>query len=153
MNFDSVITNPDAWKGSGTVSGVHTHTAPIMLTKLASTEDPTSTLDVLHDKVVIEKDLLVKGNLTAPGFTPGHAGDYPANPTFGQIQVTHSIENLGVTTTNGLVSIGPATVNGVFEAEKIKMTDINIENGAVKAKLIESDNATVISTVTPKMST
>ena len=147
MNFDSVVSNPNAWKGSGTVSGVHTHTAPIVVTTLVSNDNSESTLEVLNDTVVIEKDLLVKGTLTAPGFTPGHGSDYPANPTFGQVQITHSIENLGVTTTNGLVSMGPATVNGVFQAETIKLNDINIHDGVVKTKMIESDNATVTGTM------
>ena len=135
MNFDSLIIDTDEWKGSGTISGVHTHTAPIVLTtnaKLASAADETSTLEVLSDKVVIEKDLLVKGNLHAPGFTPGNDGVYPPNPTFSDVTATHSINNMGMTTTAFLHSTGPATVDGVLQAVKVKTIDLETDTLASK---------------------
>ena len=146
MNFDSVIVDTDAWKGTGTVSGVHTHSAPIVLTtnsKLASAEDQTSTLEVLSDKVVVEKDLLVKGTLIAPGFTPGNPGTYPPNPTFSDVTFTHSSTNMGMTNTAFLHVTGPAAVDGVLTAEHIKLNDIDFHDGVVQGKQLTADHATI----------
>ena len=83
MDFGQVVTNPDAWKGSGVVTGVHTYVAPVVVSEIESISDATSKLEVKADQVRITKDLQVDGQLIMAGWPPpGGDMSLPEEPTF-----------------------------------------------------------------------
>ena len=95
MQFGEVTVDPDAWTGSGTVVGTHTHTAPIVFAdggKITNEIDQESTLEVQTTEVVISKGLRVIGQLVAPGFPPpGGDMSLPTDPTFNSVVCTDTL--------------------------------------------------------------
>ena len=53
MNFSTRRVNVNAWKGTGTVVGVHTHTAPVRVAKLEESGDREITVVFKVDVVVV----------------------------------------------------------------------------------------------------
>ena len=98
MQFDQRSINPDLWKGTGTVTGVHTYDNALKLNDraLERTIDETNTVEFNHDGVVIAKDLLVMGNLITPGFPPiGPSTPLPPDPTFRTVRITSGLLSTG----------------------------------------------------------
>ena len=125
MQFGSVRVDPDAWKQTGTVTGVHTYDNTILMNEnvpIAQVADETNTVKFEDGGVVIAQNLRVMGNLVAPGFPPlGPDNPLPPNPTF------------NVVNTNQLITHG----NGIFE--RIHVTGDAQVDGGVTADRVEAD--------------
>ena len=90
MQFGAVAVDPDAWKNTGTVRGIHTYANTLMLqdVPIAREDDTANTVAFEEDGVVIAKNLRVIGQLITPGFPPP-GGDMalPENPNFKSVNI------------------------------------------------------------------
>ena len=144
MNFGQLVTDPNAWKRSGVVTGVHTHVAPVIVSELESISDASSKLEVKADQVHITKDLQVDGQLIMSGWPPpGGDMKLPEDPTFhtvtttgevnvkGQLRATGGTYMGGVLRMAGTVTMDTGivnndlTVSGDSHLQKITMTRLD----------------------------
>ena len=137
MQFGAVSVDPDAWTGTGTVVGTHTHTAPIVLAsggKITNGVDQESSLEVQTTEVVVSKGLRVMGQLIAPGFPPpGGDMSLPTDPTFNSVVCTDTLRIIGETTLEDDVKCDKdLTVQAVVTAGKLESTgEINAVTSVV----------------------
>ena len=166
MQFGTVTVDPDAWTGTGTVVGTHTHTAPIVFAdggKITNEIDQESTLEVQTTEVVISKGLRVIGQLVAPGFPPpGGDMSLPTDPTFNSVVCTDTLRIIGETTLEDNVTCdGDLTVQAVITAGKVESTgEINAQThvvaplvsatSSVTAPHIECTTLTTLGTISAK---
>ena len=95
MQFGTSAVDPNRWTRSGTVVGEHTHIAKLNLATtapLTSAEDNENTISFTEEGVEVAKNLVVLGQLVAPGFPPP-GGDMalPTDPTFATVTTTGDI--------------------------------------------------------------
>lgn len=141
MNFSTRRVNINAWKGSGTVNGVHTHTAPVRVGKLEQTGDTANTVEFKDDEVIVAKDLRVMGQLIAPGFPPpGGDMSLPTDPTFASIHVTSQ--------EHGITVYGPVSAEGAISGGLIESTGEITAQTSLTAPTITTSNIASDGTLT-----
>ena len=112
MNFGTRPIDIDAWKGSGTVSGIHTHSAPVRIKKIQETGDLENTVELKNNEVVVAKDLRVEGQLITAGWPPpGGNMQLPEHANFKSLNVLGG--NLKVLTGGALFVPGDANLGEV----------------------------------------
>ena len=86
MQFDSLVIDPFAFTGPGTITGEHRHLTDIAATKLKAVDDADNNIEYKENLIQVSKGLTVLGPLVAPNI--GNNGVYPADPAFQSINVT-----------------------------------------------------------------
>jgi len=141
MNFNTRRVNVNAWKGTGTVFGVHTHQAPVRVAKLEQTGDTENTVEFKDDEVVVAKDLRVLGQLITPGFPPpGGDMSLPTDPTFASIHVTSQ--------EHGITVYGPVSAEGTITGGLIESTGGITAQTSLTAPTITTSNISSDGTLT-----
>ena len=133
MNFNPVRVNIDAWKGTGTVSGVHTHIQPVKLSKIEERVNRENSVTLEDGKVTVAKDLVVLGQLIAPGFPPpGGDMSLPTDPTFHTITTTGNITVMGNLKAEEEVTLGSVLMDSaVVPILAVGAIASDVENGSV----------------------